>query len=268
MDLGYETLLSPNPIKLSIGTLRKPTLNEIDEEITFPQFNIFEMFLKITPKLYYTKVLAEHGGCEKWENFSEEEQDSMSMYSIILTDEVLQRTYSEIFNFFFLEKVIYFDKYFLVLKNGVSVSPEELTLNDVHSIIREENFFQTIDIIQQTCCIRDKRTTEPPPKYKNNLAKKIYEKMLKAQKEREEKEAKKNNINLALPNIISAVSNKHPTISPINVWDLTIFQLYDAFGRLQMNDMYEINRMRVSTWGDEKNTFDASLWYKNNFDKP
>ena len=45
-----------------------------------------------------------------------------------------------------------------------------------------------------------------------------------------------------------------------------MFQLLDAFNRMQMNSMYEIESTRVSVWGDEKKTFDASLWYKNNYD--
>jgi len=31
------------------------------------------------------------------------------------------------------------------------------------------------------------------------------------------------------------------------------------------NAIYEIDSTRVSVWGDEKKTFNASLWYKNHF---
>ena len=41
----------------------------------------------------------------------------------------------------------------------------------------------------------------------------------------------------------------------------------DAFNRLQRNTMYDIDSTRVSVWGDEKKTFDVSLWYKNEYDK-
>lgn len=270
MDLEYGTLLSPNPIKLSFGTLRQPTLNEIDSEITIPQFAIFESFLKMTPKLYYTKALENSGGCEMWENFSEDEQDSMTMYDVIKSDKKVEITYLAILNFFFVERIKYLDGYFFSIKPGVDANKklEDMSKNDVQAVINEDVFFEVIDVIQQTCCIRDKKTTEKPPKYKNSKAKKIYEKMLKAMKEQEERESKKNGLNFSLANIISAVSNKHPTISPVNVWDLTVFQLYDAFSRLQINNLYQIDCMRVSTWGDEKKTFDISLWYKNNFDKP
>ena len=91
------------------------------------------------------------------------------------------------------------------------------------------------------------------------------EKMLKAKKK--EQETKKSDLNLTIPNIISSLANKHPSLNYVNIWDLTIFQLLDAFNRTQANSMYDIDSTRVSVWGDEKKTFDVSLWYKNNYDK-
>lgn len=118
--------------------------------------------------------------------------------------------------------------------------------------------------MQQICCIYSEDEDIKNLKFKNALAKKMYEKMLKAKKKAQEN--KKVDINLSLPNIISSISNKHPSINYINVWDLTVFQLMDAFNRVQTNTMYEIDSTRVSVWGDEKKTFDFTLWYKNNYD--
>ena len=81
--------------------------------------------------------------------------------------------------------------------------------------------------------------------------------------QKDKKQDIKDKDKLTLPNIISAVSNKHPTISPITVWNMTLFQLYDSFNRLQINEIYQINKRKVSVWGDKENTFDISMWYKN-----
>ena len=91
--------------------------------------------------------------------------------------------------------------------------------------------------------------------------------MQKANAENEKKKEKESDKNLSLANIISKVSNKHPSISPITVWDLTLFQLIDSFNSMQVNESYDISKTRTSVWGDEKNTFDATLWYKNNHEK-
>jgi hypothetical protein len=100
-------------------------------------------------------------------------------------------------------------------------------------------------------------------KFKNKMAKEMYLKMREA--ERKNKKSKAANPDLQLENIISAVSNRHPSINPLNVHDLTIYQLLDSFNRLMANAIYEIDSTRVSVWGDEKKTFNASLWYKNHF---
>lgn len=262
MKLDYGTLLSPMPIKLSIGTLRKPTLKEICD-LGFDKFNTYEAFLKLTPEIYYTK-LKENSGEHSWNEMTDNQRDSLTLFGIIMYDEELQRQYVEIFNYFFIENVIFQDDIFILLNRIVddisSIKPE-----DVHGVIHEQIFVQVLEVIQQICCIYDDEELLDEPKYKNKLAKKIYEKILKAQKE--QKKQKKSDINLSLPNIISAVSNNHPSINPINVWDMHVFSILDSFNRLRVNSMYKIDCTRVSVWGDEKKTFDSTLWYKNNYDK-
>lgn len=259
MHFDYGTQLSPVPIKLSIGTLKKPKLLEISE-LGFDKFNMFEAFLKMTPELFYTKIKGNEGKTY-WESLSEQKQEDISLYSLILADESLQETYLSIFRFFFVEPVVFKEDMFILLNDDVE-NASELKADNVRGVIHEKIFLQTLDLIQQVCCIAEKEQSIDEMKFKNKTARKLYEKMLKAKKN----ERKKADINLSIPNIISSVSNKHPSINPINIWELTIFQLLDSFNRLQANTMYEIDCTRVSVWGDEKKTFDAALWYKNNYD--
>ena len=44
-----------------------------------------------------------------------------------------------------------------------------------------------------------------------------------------------------ISDIISAVSSKSNTISKLNVWDLTLYQLYDEYKRLHAINQYEVN---------------------------
>ena len=258
MKLDYGTQLSPLPIKLSIGTLRKPTLRDI-AEMGFDKFNFYELFSKITPQLYYEKIC---GKSDEWNKLSDKEKDELSMYKIILSDVKLQKIYLELFNFFIVEKTIFSDGFFIVLKDGYE-DGAPLNKESIRGVIQENTFPQIVGIIQQVCCIYDS-DSEEGVKYKNNVARDIYKKILKGQKKNQK--SKKNDINLSIPNIISSVSSRHPSINYLNVWDLTIFQLIDSFNRLKTNAIYEIDSARVSTWGDEKKTFDAALWYKNIYD--
>lgn len=215
----------------------------------------------MTPERFFTKF--KEDGQEYWDSLSEERQDTITMYDLLMDDPALQDTYVEIFDFFFVEQVIFKEGLFIILKQSIEKDADIIAEN-VRGVIHDKTFSQILDLLQQICCIHEKEMAIEDMKFKNNMARKLYEKMLKAQKK--ERENKKADINMSLPNIISSVSNVHPSINPLNVWDLTVFQLLDSFNRLQVNSMFKIDCTRVSVWGDEKKTFDAALWYKNHYD--
>ena len=260
MKLDYGTQLSREPILLSIGTLKKPLLLDIVKlPGSYDRFNFYEAFLKMTPELFYSKIKGDNG-LAYWNSLTEEEQNTVSLYQTIISEKELQDIYVEIFNFFFVEPVMFIDNYFVLLNKEVKSYNDIVPETDIRGIISEDIFMQVLEVMQQICGIYEKKEPIKEQKFKNKLAKQLYEKIQKA-------EEKKSNINYSLPNIVSAVSNRHPSINPINVYELTVFQLLDAFNRLQLNTVFEIDSTRVSVWGDEKNTFDPALWYKNEYDK-
>lgn len=258
MKLDYGTQISPTPIRLTIGSIRKPKLSEI-AEISFEKFGYYEFLIKMTPEIYYT-IIKNNGDESYWNSLPDDEKREISLYHIITSDGMMTTAYAEMLGFFFIEPIVYQEGYFLSLKNA-HTNLSEIDIEDIAGVITEENFTDVIDILRQICCIEEEKEEEKEPKFKNDLAKQMFEKMKRARK------AKKADKNMTIPNIISAVSNRHPTISPLNIWGLTIFQLLDSFKRMQVNELFDINKTTVSVWGDEKNTFDISLWYKNEHDK-
>ena len=260
MRLDYGTQLSPCPISLSIGTIRKPTLKDI-ATISFEKFMLFEVFTKLSPSAYYEKISSSNS---YWDSLSEDEKDEATMYKVIMNDERVRNIYIDVLNFFFVEKVIYKEGFFVILQENADEN--KLIPEMVRGVIQESTFSQVLNIIQQICGIESAEDESIENlKFKNAKAKRLYLRMLKAQKE--QKKQAKNDINLSIPNIISAVASKHPSLNLTSIWDLTIFQLLDRFSRLQANTVYEIDSTRVSVWGDEKKTFDPALWYKNIYDK-
>lgn len=261
IELDYGTRLSPDPIKLSIGTLIKPKLRDISK-VTFDTYSYYESLAKLTPKSYYNAVRKNMGGVEYWESLSLEERNNLKLFDIIVKEAELKNSYLEMLNFFFVENVVIYEDLFVVLKEGINEISSQSNAEDVQGIITKENFNDIIFVIQQICCIEDKSNNEEL-KFKNNLAKELYFKMQKAVEK--QKIERKEDKNFELPNLISAVSNSHPTIDPINVWDLTVYQLMDSFNRLQTNRMLDMQATSVSVWGDKKSTFNPALWYKNQF---
>lgn len=230
--------------------------------MTFDKFNYYEFFLKLSPDVYYTKVMKDEKRAF-WDSMSNEERERTTIYDIILKDNALRDVYIEIFNFFFVENVVYKEGLFILTRE----KEDDLRKfeDNICGVITSETFPQVVNLMQQICCIYDEEESLDDMKFKNNLARKLAEKMMKAKQNM--RESKKLDLDLTIPNIISSISNMHPSLNYVNIWDLTIFQLLDAFNRMQGNLVYEINSARVSVWGDEKKTFDFSLWYKNNYDK-
>lgn len=248
MKLDYGTLLSPTPIKLSIGTLRHPKLLDI-ADITFPVFDIYQLFLKITPEEYYTKLTKNE---EYWKSLPDIEQYNMTMYDVLLDHDDVSSLYTNIFNFFFYEDVKF--------KSGVFVICKHEGQESISGIIGEKNFADLLNTIQQLCKIKGEEKVEDQ-KFKTKKARRTWLKMKKAEKENAKR--RKANLNFTLPNIISAVAAKSKTLNIENIWYITLYQLYDQFDRLQINDGYERDSTSIAVWGDEKNKFDYTLWYKN-----
>lgn len=269
MKLDYFTLLCPEPISLSIGTIKKPTLREISK-LTYPKYGMYQVYLKLTPKDYYMYLNREQGELY-WDILSEEQKKDFSLYDLIITEKTVCYTYLEIFNFFFVERVIFRDNLFLVVNTDdydTDADQLELSKKNVKGVINPMTLNDVLDIIQQICCIKsDDPLDEPEPKFKNKKAKMLYERMLKAREEENRKKQEKDFYNLTLPNIISSTAAKNPGLNILNIWDATLFQVYDQFGKAQNDDAHYMNSVRVAVWGDEKKQFDPSLWYKNNFDK-
>lgn len=66
---------------------------------------------------------------------------------------------------------------------------------------------------------------------------------------------------LSLSSIISAVAARHHSLNILNIWDLTVYQLYDQFAQLNKSLQVDVSSMRWAAWGQEP--FDFSLWYKD-----
>lgn len=268
----YALVLAPYPIRLSIGTLRKPTLKEI-YDLDFNLYTSYEALAKLTPKDYYTKMDGDEGK-EIWRSFTDKQKKEIELFNIVKSNESLCNDYTDLFNFFFEETVIFIEGFFVWLNKPINIyelqeKNEQIPEDAISGIVGDEKMFQDVlEAIQQVCCIYEKKVDADGKevKFKNDIAKEIFEKIQKAENERNEKAEQERSKEFTIPNIISAVSNRHPTISPINVWELTVFQLIDAFQRLQAAANYEISATNVSVWGDKDNHFDINAWFLNKYD--
>lgn len=153
-------------------------------------------------------------------------------------------------NFFIQEDVAYSAEQgaFLITQEG------QLT-----GAVTKEIYGPVCDLIFQRNGIKAKQEDD----LSKVKSKKALEIMKKLQKGRAEKaKHAKTDKNMELGNILSAVANKSPSINIINIWELTVYQLWDCFSRLSNNNIYAIQSMSVAAWGNKDNLFDATAWFK------
>lgn len=249
-----------------MATIIQPKLNDI-KAIGFDMYYLFESFLVLTPKRYYNEITTSKEEKAWWDGLDLDTKNELTTYDFIAQNHDKQILFSKMFSFFLKEIVIFIDGVFVLLdgEKDYSEANNEEILKDIRGVISSVNFEEIRSMIRNISGIESNDIQSEKPKYKNKKAKEIWDKIHKDD-DKSTNKSKTESKDGTLENIISVVSNRHKTISPLNVGELTKFQLIDAFQRLQIEESYEIAKRSVSVWGDEKGTFDSTLWYKNFYD--
>lgn len=262
MKLDYWTMISPDPIVMNFGTVRKPKLREISNG-GIQQFNFMESLLVMTPEIYFTKI--NPSNFYMWDSLTEKQKNSMTIFKAFALDESLVQLYLSLFSYFIEENVAYQSGYLVVFNSGVAMT-DDPNPEDIKFIIDEDAFLSILNIFKQVCGMRvDEKVSDiPEAKLKNAKARALYERMKKAEQEQKKQEG--SNPDYSIPNIVSAVVSRHPSLNYTNVWELSVYQLMDTFDRLRRGVIYDIGKTSVAVWGDEKNRFKVESWYHNEFD--
>lgn len=258
MRLDYAALISPYPFPIkNIGNIKSPALKEIwNPKVTYQRYNIYLAFLSMDVKTYCEKI--DSSKSEWYQSLSDNDKLNINMFDIITASESARDTFLETLNFFFEENVIWDNesKLFITFadydKNG-QIIPIGTIYRDIFEELR--------DIILQRCGINRSDTNIDMSRVKNRRALKILNKIKKA------KEKLSNNTQntdeIDLPNLISSIAVHSNSLNFTNIWDLTIYQLYEQFKKEQTNVYFDIQKISVAAYGNEKNTFKGDEWYKN-----
>lgn len=246
MKLSYFELLSPEPVHIpNVGGILSPTLRAISS-IGINTYQHYLSILSMDLKTYFTMA----GQEQLYSELSDEEKKQISTYDLLIANTESADLLQRILNFFINEEVIYSAelKSFLVKK-----------ADSIIGAITKEIY----PLICEVICQRNNIKSHQEEDTSKVKSKKAMEIMKKLQKGRSDKaKQSKSDKNMELANIISAVANKSQSLSIINIWDITIYQLWDCFWRLSNNSIYAIQSMSVAAWGNKDNHFDAASWFK------
>ncbi len=245
LKLSYFDLLSPVPIQFqNVGSIISPTLRDI-ALIGHDTYQYYLSILLLDLKTYMSMI-----GSPKNNDFFENEKFKMNIFELLTATEQSVLLLQNILNFFIKEDVLYSsDQSNFIVKDN---------LKEI-GVITKENYPQVCDLIYQRNCIKSEKN-DNLSKVKSKKALEIMEKLKKGRAEKAKQQ--KIDKNMELGNIISAVANKSQSLNIINIWDLTIYQLWDCFSRLSNNNIYDIQSMSVAAWGDKDNHFDTTAWFK------
>ena len=230
---------------------------------------------------------------KQYEELDTEEKLSVSFYDLLMYDELLICSFIEAFDFFFEEEVDFVvngneitDAQFSFITFKESDKPQNIKLNngneystiktnrELVGVINRSNFKDVVDIILQRNSVQreEEITAEDLTKVKNkNKVMQLMEKMKKGQKQLDKtREKKREEKGMAsdteLANIISCVAAKnHNGLNMINIWDMTIYNLYEQFKLIRENNIHDAETLSVFVWGDKSNKFDIDAWFKEKF---
>ena len=230
---------------------------------------------------------------KQYEELDTKEKLSVSFYDLLMYDELLICSFIEAFDFFFEEEVDFVvngneitDAQFSFITYNKIDTPQKIKLNngneysaiktnrELVGIINRSNFKDVVDIILQRNSVQmeEEITAEDLTKVKNkNKVMQLMEKMKKGQKQLDKTREKKREekgvaSDTELANIISCVAAKnHNGINMINIWDMTIYNLYEQFKLIRENNIHDAETLSVFVWGDKSNKFDIDAWFKEKF---
>lgn len=269
MKLDYWTLLSPSPIDLGVCTVRPIRLSDIDSlNGKFKMYNLYLSMILMDIAAYYKIVNSEsydyftgYSSTEKntilsiqaeYENMPEDARSKVSFLHIVAFDPKMISKIQEALSFFIIERIefSYEGKGFLVYKEG-ELSPS--------AAITDSAYKEIVDIISQMSNISIAKRYDYS-KAKNKITLKVLQKLNKSSAKSKSTQSDKR---VELPNLISAISARHPSLNIINIWELTIYQVYDLFSRMQVNNVFDVQMMSVAAWGNKDNKVDFSQWFEN-----
>lgn len=242
MKIPYSHLISKYPIRIEcFGPIYSPTWGEIDivgHESYLGYISILmlndEMIDKLHPELKFL------------EKIPLKERQKLNVFDRIVLLKETQEMCSQALSFF-CKKATAYDTKQRCFTLGTK---KEKNL----SYVTRENHEAIFDFILQMNFIHT--NPEKELKFKNNAARRIYERIQEAKKQQKQPHDK----SMELPNLVSAICARHPSYNFLNIDQLTVAQIYDTFIRMEANHQIDASVLRWAAYGSEP--FDFTLWYK------
>ena len=257
MKLSYSELNDRNDISIDtegqhVGYLRKFPISEISQN--YSTYSLYLDIMTMTTAGYFERKKK----LEEYDALSIDEKSKLNVFTLLSHDQEYQWMFLAALNFFFRESVQYDPTANMYItyevKDGEPKAIGAITYTmwgEISEMIAQMNHVSIEMDEQDLSKSADERT------------KKVMEKLRKGRKALKKAREKTNGARMELGNLTSIIATFVNGYNYMNVYDLTVFQLYDTYNRFLMGDVYEINRMAVSVWGDKEKKFDLYARQEN-----
>lgn len=250
MRFDYFDMLSGEPIYYEgVGHLRSPLLGELRPAsgIGYRAYHIYLNFLMWDKEhlLQYNKIM-QHRGADRLN------KDVFNVFDVATLIKQTREFCRGILSFFMVEELIWDDtgRRFLV----VAPNEEATTVGEIN----RDNFEEVRKAMLQLNFVGlDK--DETPVSHSNEKVKELWERSQGFLKEQAKKAASEDKPEYHLGNIISKICATHPSYNLLNIYGLTVFQLYDSFFQLSYMRSAELSERIFSNHGGEKFRFEDWL---------
>ena len=243
--VSVNSLMRGSPIVVpNICTIRQPTLDDIFN-LPDNEYELYLNILSIELRDYVDKLQDLNSLSPVQKMLSEK----LSLCQLLLTNDHTATILIKALMFY--------------ITDNISVDTTGGTLLINNKPMTEVDFMQIKNVILQINGLHMDQPKETL-KFANKKAKEIYEKCMagKQKRERQKSGADIKTLNkMKLDNMVGYVASHSYSYNLINIWQLTIYQLYDQFKRFNLYTQLDTITKRWATWGKED--FDFSVYFDN-----
>ena len=250
MIFDYYDMLSGEPILVdNVGHIRSPLLSEI-KPTTGVGYRAYNIYLNI---LSWDKDhLLKYGQLMQYRGIDKLNNDKFTFFDIATLLPQTRELCRGVLSFFMVEDIAWDEKN----RRFVALTSDETP--EITGEINRDNFEYVRQLMLQLNFIGlDK--DDAPVAHSSNTAKDLWEKTQGFLKKQAESEVHEDKPEYHLSNIISKVCVIHPSYNLLNVYGLTVFQLYDTFFQLGYMRSTDLSERIFSTHGGDKFNFEDWL---------
>lgn len=256
MKIPQFALLSPYPFYIKgLGYLKSPKLKDIcpcnPEKFENWLNYSFGVQVVFATDDEIKGFIVKCGYEQEYAGLTQEQLRQMSKYQTIIYSPKIRELYASALSLFFVGKVEFYapESCFLVFDNDDTEKCDPIGAFNEESLPFVESL--VVQLVHST-----KRDDSKEKNFASARAKELYLKRQKFENLSKTIDSKK----YELGNVISKLCVQGAGYNLLNVFELTVYQLYDQFGAYNQNRVSKISERAYSTWGGDD--FDFEAWLK------